>query len=97
MALADAGRLRKLGGHVWRPVPGCPCAYVMAESYREFLNATLNVDPTYNGRPALQRELIEYLSNYNPPQMRDVVFDRGLLGLAAGRHAVAHASRHQQL
>ena len=84
MALADAGRLRKLGGHVWRPVPGCPCAYVMAESYREFLNATLNVDPTYNGRPALQRELIEYLSNYNPPQMRDVVFDRGLLSFADG-------------
>ena len=34
---AEAGRLRKHGGNVWRPVPGCPCAYVVGESFRDFL------------------------------------------------------------
>ena len=55
LAAAAAGRLRKHGGRVWRPVPGCPCAYVMAESFRDFLNATLEADPTYNSRCIARR------------------------------------------
>ena len=81
---AEDGRLRKLGGHVWRPVAGCQCAYVMAENYRDFLNATLNDEPAYHERPSMQRELIDYLVNYNPKEMRDVEFERGMLSFCDG-------------
>jgi len=82
--VAVASRLRKLGDRVWRPVPGCPCAYVEAETFREFLNLTLNHEATYHERPSLQRELIEYLTNYDPPWMRNVVFDRGMISFCDG-------------
>ena len=39
MAAAEAGRLRKHGGRVWRPVPGCPGAYAAGESFRDFLES----------------------------------------------------------
>lgn len=78
------GRLRKLGGHIWRPVPGCPCAYEQAESYRDYLNKTLNDEAQYHSKPAYQKELLEYLNNYNPDALRDVVFDRYMLSFADG-------------
>lgn len=84
MAAAEAGRLRKHGGRVWRPVPGCPGAYAAGESFRDFLNATLEADPTYHSRPALQTRLIKYLTSQDPPQMRELAFDRGLLSFADG-------------
>jgi hypothetical protein len=84
LGTAERAKLRKLGGHVWRPVPGCPRAYSMAETYREFLNATLDDQPVYYEHPALQNELINLLTNYNPPQMHDVEFDRGLLSFQNG-------------
>jgi hypothetical protein len=81
---AREGRLYKLGGHVWRPVLDCPCAYTMAENFRDFLNVTLNDEEAYHERPSIQRELIEYLTNYNPDAMSDVIFSRGMLAFTNG-------------
>jgi hypothetical protein len=84
LAVAKDAALRKLSGHVWRPVPGCPCAYSMAESYKDYLNETLDQENAYHSRTAMQRELIEYLTNYNPQGMRDIVFDRGMMSFSDG-------------
>ena len=86
VAMEDAkrGRLRKLGGHIWRPVPGCPTAYEQAESYKDFLNRTLDNEPLYHDKPAYQKELLEYLANYNPASLRDIEFDRCMLSFADG-------------
>ena len=86
VAMGDGaeGRLRKLDGHIWRPVPGCPCAYEQAESYKDFLNKTLNDEAQYHSKPAYQKELLEYLNNYNPDALRDIEFDRYMLSFADG-------------
>ena len=84
MGAARAGWLRKLAGHVWRPVAGCPCAYVQAESFRDYLNKVLGSEPMYHINPAYQRQLLKYLNNHDPDDMHDIVFDRAMLSFADG-------------
>jgi hypothetical protein len=93
LQVAEAGRLRKLDGHIWRPVPGCVfLAYKRAETYRVFLNATLRGCREYMHRVTHQEDLLKVLANYDPDEIRDVVFDRGMLSFSDGvlvtrRHA----------
>jgi phage/plasmid-associated DNA primase len=79
------GRLKRRGGYVWRPVAGSPCAYEQAEECRELLNDVLGEDPRYKwGPPRLQRELLEYLKNYNPREFREVERDLDLVSFSDG-------------
>jgi hypothetical protein len=80
---AAAHRLRKAGEAIWRPVPGCPCAYVEGETFRDFLNDLLGDDPDYQAT-RVQDELVKYLRNYNPVECRTIVRDRGLLSFSNG-------------
>ena len=90
---AEDGCLKRRGGYVWRPVPGCPCAYQQVEECRDLLNAVLGDDPRYKwGPPRLQRELLEYLRNYNPKEFPDVVRDLGLLSFSDGVLVISDAS-----
>ena len=84
MEVAVVGHLRKLGGYIWRPIAGCPCAYEQAESYKDYLNKELDRESLYHNKPAYQRELLEYLINYNPSGLRDIEFDRNMLSFADG-------------
>ena len=81
---ASYGRLRKLGGRIMWPREGAPCAYEMGEDFRQFLNETLETHEEYHERPSVQRDLIEYLTNYNPMLMRNLVLDRSLISFDNG-------------
>jgi hypothetical protein len=84
LQIAAREKLRKLDGHVWRPVPGCPCAYEEAETLADFLNVSLRRSAAYHARPAMQRELLDYLVNYNPDDMLNLVSERDLLSFSDG-------------
>jgi hypothetical protein len=84
LAHATGHRLRKLGDAVWRPVDGCPCAYEYAMLFRAFLNERLHAEPMYNRTPAVQRELIVYLTNYDPSDFRDIEWDMDLFSFEDG-------------
>jgi hypothetical protein len=84
MHKAVTERLRKLGGRIMRPRAGAACSYDMCETYREFLNVVLEGHAAYHERPAMQRELVEYITNYNPPSMRDLEVDRRLIAFDNG-------------
>jgi hypothetical protein len=84
MSRSASERLRKSEGHVWRPVPGCPCAYVEAETLGDFVNDVLETDPVYNAHPRRRHELLGFLSGYNPVHMKNVVADDNLLSFEDG-------------
>ena len=93
---ASSGRLRKYGGRVMRPREGAPCAYETAEEFRQFLNETLEMHEAYHERPSMQRDLVEYLTNYNPPLMRDLVWDKSLVSFDNGVLELPGKSRQSQ-
>jgi hypothetical protein len=85
MRHAASERLRKLGDHVWRPVSGAPCAYERGETFQEFVNELFVDEPMYYARTTRTHdELLKYLRNYNPPEMRNIVRDRDLLSFSNG-------------
>ena len=84
MRVAEAGRLRKLDGNVWRPVEGCALSYVPAEDYKAYLNVSLNKFDEYHDDTVNHHKLFDYLTKYNPDDMRDVEFDRSMLSFRDG-------------
>jgi hypothetical protein len=84
--LADAGaaKLRKLDGHIWRPVPGCLCGYHQAESFQDFLNTVLNDQAAYHNDTKMHTTLIEYLTNYNPNSCKTLVRDMDMMSFTNG-------------
>ena len=81
---AKGDKLRKLGTNVWRPVEGCMYAYLEGESFREFINATLDDTKEFHSRTTHYDELHDYLLKYNPKDIRDMVFDRDMLSFRDG-------------
>ncbi len=81
---AAEARLRKHGGRMWEPVPGCPCGYEEGPEYRVFINKSLGGDAGYHKHTKLQDELIKYLTNYNPFECLDIVRDMDLMSFTNG-------------
>jgi hypothetical protein len=84
LANARSNRLRKLDGHVWRPVPGCPCAYERAEDYKTFANTVLKNDSVYLSNPRRHNQILQFLKKINPDEMEDVVYDSNLMSFGDG-------------
>jgi hypothetical protein len=83
---AMVARLRKLDGHIWRPVEGCLCAYKMAESYSEFINDTLRDERDLQDHPRMFSDLKRNLENLDPHQLRNLKFDDNLMSFSKALH-----------
>jgi phage/plasmid-associated DNA primase len=81
---AREGRLRKRDGCVWHPVPGAPCSYTRGETYGEYLNRIFEKDKIFHANVKVRRDLIEYLTEYNPTDIKNFVPDRDLLSFRNG-------------
>ena len=84
LAYAQEHRLRKLDGHMWRPVAGCPCAYEVGEPYTEFLDDLLNDNAEYHANIRHQDEVVKYLKRFSPPACRNLKGDRNLMSFSDG-------------
>ncbi|PNH03860.1 hypothetical protein TSOC_010043 [Tetrabaena socialis] len=66
---AQEQRLRKLDGIIYRPVPGCPCAYVSLSTYADFINDSLSGHAVYVSNPKRFEEAMKYLTNYRDDKL----------------------------
>ena len=81
---AEEMRLMKHGGHVWRPIEGCPCAYTQGESFEKFLNKVLRTNVDYNSDNSVHHKLEDHLTYLDPPEFPKLEHDRGLLSFSDG-------------
>lgn len=77
-------RLRKKDGFVFKPVDGCPCAYVVHANYPDFINDVLMDDEIYFRNPKRFDEALKYLTNYKDRQLPSLVVDRDLISFSNG-------------
>ena len=81
---ASNGRLRKLDGDIYRPIEGCPCAYKVGESMKEFLNEILRGDANYECNAKVHGLLMGFLEDHDPDGLRNLKMDERLLSFTNG-------------
>ena len=84
IAHASSHRHMKAGGHVYEPVPGCPCAYRPLCDYGEYINVALEDDPVFLANPFRFDQAMKFLKDYRPKQMPEWKPDRDLISFANG-------------
>ena len=83
-AYASQRSLRKAARTVYRPVPGCPCAYEVFLKFKPFVQLVLRGDPDYRKSVRRATEIEAYLDTYDEEPFPDLVRDRDLLSFANG-------------
>lgn len=76
---------RKRAGIVYRPIEGCPCAFVQHCDYKRFITDVLASDPLYAGKGKILDEALKYLTNYTgEKRMPELESDRDLISFSNG-------------
>jgi hypothetical protein len=93
---------KRLGGHVYRPVQGSPCAFETHLPYSQHLNAVLQSHPAFQGNMRCFADLTKWIINIDHPNMPFMVRDRNLVSFPNGvlvlseRRFVPNASLHME-
>jgi hypothetical protein len=74
----------RVGGDVFRPIPGCPCAYEKAETMSEFLDVLFDDDQVFLSTTKYKELLMRYLTHMNPREIRNIRFERNLMSFKNG-------------
>ena len=76
---------RKAGGTVYKPVPGCPCAYSSHATYKDYINKVLAKDPVFRSDPCHYDDMLKFLQNYTLlVELPELSPDRGLMSFSNG-------------
>lgn len=90
---AEEAGLRKRAGIVYRPVEGCPCAFVKLCDYKHFIADVLASDPLYAGKVKILDEAFKYLTNYTgEKRMPELESDRDLISFSNGLLQLSNTS-----
>jgi hypothetical protein len=82
--IAASRSLKKHGGYVYEPVPGCPCAYTSGQDYDVFIRSELRGDPKYTSNVHRFEELRKYLQLYDEVKFPFIEFDRDVISFSNG-------------
>ena len=96
--VAKARGLRRCDGHVFEPVPGCPCAFRVVQvrgteakpmTYDDYIRQVLHGDEEYRSDPRLLKVLGTYMSEYDEDDFPRLVHDEGLLSFSNGVYVLS--------
>lgn len=76
---------KKCEGWVYKPVAGCPNAFVPIYEYNDFINQTLRGNHTYDHNPRLFEDTMKLLKNQDSDQLPWLVRDLNVISFSNGR------------
>lgn len=86
------GGFLKYAGDVYEPIHGCPCAYKIRCTYREFIAAELQGVEAFKRNPGRVKDLVMFMTDFSmvemacfKPDLNLLSFANGVLELSCGR------------